>query len=132
MSVATARAVARLLRSNAITVVNVMGGEFYLNPDWQEILDLIAAAADRVRLVSNGDWAAGGSVADRVVGWLQAHPHVHLSLSRDRWHTNGHVDRAAELCARLGISFNVAEPGQTTPDSIVQVGRGEMEAGFYA
>ena len=110
----------------------IMGGEFYLNPQWEEVLDTLVKPFKCVRIVSNGDWAGRKTVAKRVIEFLDAHVNTYVGLSRDRWHTNKHVDSAAEMLKAADIPFRVATQEQTTESSIVPVGRASLGfAPFY-
>lgn len=41
MSIDTAKEISLFFRSNKIRSINLMGGEFFCNPDWFEILDVL-------------------------------------------------------------------------------------------
>lgn len=54
MSIDKAKEIALFFRSNEIKSVNLMGGEFFCNPSWYEILDILLSEVISARLVTNG------------------------------------------------------------------------------
>ena len=56
MSVEVAKSISNFLKNNQIYSVNLMGGEFFLNKDWYEIILLITDGLENVRIVTTGDW----------------------------------------------------------------------------
>lgn len=128
MTVETARDCSQFCRANSIRRCEIMGGEFFCNPDWEAVMDALVEDMLCVRLVTNGDWAGKKALAERVIKFLSQHPkRVYVSLSKDRWHTNRHVSRAAKLLKEAGIPHNVATEEQTTNRSLVPVGRLRLE-----
>ena len=118
--------------ANNIVRAEAMGGEFYLNPDWEEILDLVGNGLEAVRLVTCGDWAANPKIAARVIEFLQAHKQFYVALSKDGWHKNEHVDAAEALMKKANIIYQLPKPDEIKDDTIVPVGRGEIMYGFYS
>lgn len=49
--------VSQFLKTNEIDYINVMGGEFFCNPEWEEVLENLISPVNIMRLVTNGDWA---------------------------------------------------------------------------
>lgn len=47
----TAAVLADFINNNEIISANIMGGEFFLNPNWYEILMMISANLINMRLV---------------------------------------------------------------------------------
>lgn len=129
MSIETAQNLRKFFINNSITVLNLMGGEFYTHPEWREILTILIPGMNRVRLVTNGDWAQQG---DEIPLFLQQFQNVKVSISKDGWHTNNHVEMAACLCAEHGLDHNVGNNEDDSPDVIVPVGRGEYHYGIYS
>jgi hypothetical protein len=117
--------VARFVKSNGIDRLNVMGGEFFCNPDWEEVLATLFASAGHVRLVSNGDWAGSAKSRKQVTGFLAGRANVHVALSFDKWHTNRHVEAAEKACADAGILHIRADREDDTGS--VPVGRHQLE-----
>lgn len=135
MSLEKAKEIAKFIKSNNVFRLNIMGGEFFCNPAWYEILDALIDSSWHTRLVSNSDWAKNEKVKEglKKLGDKYKGLKFHISLSKDKWHTNTNVDKAAEFLEVAGISYNVAKEGDMTDDSIVPVGRGElMSYGFYS
>lgn len=126
MSVETARTVKEFLSNNRIVVAALMGGEFCCNPDWKEIFDIIIPGLEAVRLVSNGDWNEDTAI------FLARFPNLRVGISKDCWHKNTNVDRAASLCEKHGIEHRIATEDETTRDSIVPVGNGELHVSTYS
>lgn len=132
MTLETAEKIAQFVAANGIERLNIMGGEFFVHPVWQEIIHTLASAVLVVRLVSNGDWAGAPITARQVIDFLRAHPNIYVSLSKDPWHTNKHVVKAAALLQHHKILHNIATKDATTEDSIVPAGRGELYYGTYS
>jgi hypothetical protein len=117
--------VAQFVKSNGIGRLNVMGGEFFCNPDWEEILATLFASVGYVRLVSNGDWAGLAKLQKQVIGFLANYANIHVALSFDKWHTNKHVETAMKACADAGIPHIRADREDDTGS--VPVGRHQFE-----
>jgi len=132
MSVEVAKMAQQFNKSNNIVRAEAMGGEFYLNPDWEEILDLVGDGLEAVRLVTCGDWAAKPKIAAKVIEFLQAHKQFYIALSKDSWHKNENVGKAEALMKDAGIIYQLPKPDEITNETIVPVGRGELMYGFYA
>jgi len=124
MTPAMAGDVAKFVVANEISRLNVMGGEFFCNPDWEDVLNTLASTVGPVamRLVSNGDWAGGSKLRRRVIDFLKSHDSIYLALSYDKWHTNKHVDKAKEACDKAEVPYVVAtkERSESPP---IPVGR---------
>lgn len=134
MSVDMARKIAQFIKNNNIIRLNVMGGEFFCNPDWFEILDLFIEAAPHIRLVSNSDWAHNEDVKGKLISLHEKYDQkFYVCLSNDEWHTNKYVSEAEEFLNSVGIRCYNGE-GQLKIDGIVPVGRGELTGygGFYS
>jgi len=129
MSVKTAKVLIQFLKNNEIMSCNLMGGEFFLNPDWKEILDLILPEMVASRLVTNGDWVEDNSVIEFLAKYKEI---LKVSISKDRWHTNKNVDKAAELCEKNGIEWNFPIKEENSEESVVPSGRGFYTYGFYS
>lgn len=128
MSVNKARDVKKFLNSNDIEVINVMGGEFFCNPDWREILEILIPGTIRTRLVTNGDWAGDPEVPK----FLKKFSTLKVSISKDRWHTNKNVLKAVEVCVEHGINYTLATDEETSDESIVPIGRSSYDSvGFF-
>jgi MoaA/NifB/PqqE/SkfB family radical SAM enzyme len=126
MSVETSRTVKEFLSSNSIRFAAIMGGEFFCNPDWKEIFDIVIPGLESVRLVSNGDWN------DNAADFLARFPNLRIGISKDRWHTNANVERAAKLCEKHGIKHRIAADDETTSESVVPVGNGQLHLSTYS
>lgn len=128
MSVEKAKEIAKFLEVNQIHYLNMMGGEFFCNPDWLEVL-MELGLPDHVvyfRLVSNSDWYKSDKVKEGLLTLRDAlGEKFHMSLSKDRWHTNVGVEEAKKWLDDNNILTIVATPDKTKPESIVPVGRAE-------
>jgi len=134
MTIEQSEKTAKFLKSNEIRTVNLMGGEFFCNPDWFKILSNIVSAVKFARIVTNGDWANNLAVKTKLSTFISLFgDKVQFSISKDRWHTNKNVDAAADFFKDAGVHYNVANSDQTTKQSIVPVGRarGQYISGIY-
>lgn len=132
MSLKMARKIKLFLDNNEIKVINLMGGEFFCNPDWFGIIDILAKNLIDVRLVTNGDWANSYKLKEILLLLLKANNNIHLSISKDKWHTNQYIDLAEQFCLDNNIKYNVATKEETTNDSIVPIGKSKWETNFYS
>lgn len=132
MSLDVAKMIGKFLVANEIDRANVMGGEFFCHPKWKDIFTVLVSDLKVARLVTNGDWAATGKMANDVTGFLAGFSQVCVSFSNDRWHTNRHIDAASKSCDGAGILYDIECPETATDDSIVPVGRSIFEYGFYS
>lgn len=133
MSVEKAKDIHRFLVNNGVYVLNVMGGEFFCNKYWYEILDILCDSMLEVRLVSNGDWAGIKDVEDKLESLYRKYKGVfHVSISRDRWHTNKNVVKAAMFLNKSGIKYDVGDGENDSENSIVPIGRGDATYGTYS
>mgnify|MGYP003297034118 CR=1 FL=1 len=132
MTIEMAEKIAKFIKSNNIFGLNLMGGEFFCNPNWYEIFDLFFDAAEHIRVVSNSDWIHSEDVKSKLLLLHNKYGNkFYICLSKDKWHTNKYVDEAEEWLNSVGIICRNGE-GQMTDDSIVPVGRGEFHYGFYS
>lgn len=128
MSVEVAQKIAIFLKTNNIEGVNMMGGEFYLNPDWKEILRIFAESVDTIRLVTNADWVRD---CPGIIEEIQRYPDLYLAISNDEWHTNEYVGEAVSLCKEKGVIYSLAE--DITEATLVPVGRANLTSwGLHA
>lgn len=133
MSVDMAKDIATFIKNNNIFALNLMGGEFFCNPDWYEIFDLFFDAAYHIRVVSNSDWVHSDDVKNKLIQLHEKYGNkFYVCLSNDEWHTNKYVSEAEEFLNSVGIICRNGE-GQLKSDGIVPVGRGELiGGGFYS
>lgn len=133
MSVETAKEVNTFFEANNINYVSIMGGEFWLNPDWYEIAEILTKNKKYVRIVTNGDWIKHPEVAEKILEFCKnCEGALKISLSKDKWHHNKNVEEAASTLEQAGIYFNVATEEETTDESIVPVGRSQFEYNLFA
>ncbi len=126
MSVAMAEKVAQFYENNDISYTQIMGGECFMNPDWEQIFRLILPKVKRARVVTNGDWSIDHL---RFADVLAEFPQVLVAISNDEWHTNRNVQTAAKACEDRGIELEVCKDGGLTEKGIVPIGNSDM---FYS
>lgn len=131
MSLETARHISTFCKSNNIRRAEVMGGEFFCHPQWQEILDVVGAGLDQIRLVTNGDWADDKKLAAQVISFLLQHDQYYVAISKDQWHSNRHVQAAADQLREADIIHIMAD-NVLKPDGLIPLGRARFEFGFYS
>lgn len=132
MSIDEAKIIAKFLKANDIQVVNLMGGEFFCNPDWFEILDAIISNVTFARLVTNGDWAKNSEVKTKLSTLIDKHlVKLNISISKDRYHTNAHVDEAVKFLKSTKVKYNVGDDDLMSYDGIVPIGRSLFECSNY-
>lgn len=132
MSLDTAKAVATFLDSNDIGYVSIMGGEFWLNPDWSEIVPMLTRNHKTVRLVTNGDWIVREEREQIVDVCRSLDDRLRVSISKDRHHHNKHVGECFSVLEENGIRCNVATEEKTTEDSLVPIGRHAFEYNLFS
>jgi hypothetical protein len=137
MSIEMAEKIAKFLTSNNIKNVNVMGGEFFCNSDWYEVMSPIADSVSGgiFRLVSNSDWVKSNETRKKLVEFIDKYKdRLVICLSKDRWHNNDNVQEAYDFLVGTGVYVRIATEEETRHESIVPVGRGELEGygGFYS
>jgi hypothetical protein len=127
MSPGTASQVNQFCRANAISVAETMGGEFFTNPDWEEVMHNLSQGLKSIRLVTNGDWAGSEDMANRVIGFLRSHSQFHVGVSKDNWHTNAFVDQACRLLSEAGVRHRIPTDSEVGEQTIVPVGRSSFD-----
>jgi hypothetical protein len=134
MDINTAKDIGKFLVNNNIRTINVMGGEFFCNPDW---FDICAALVDgnnlkRVRIVTNSDWAAEEKIVNSIIKFCKKRSNVYIALSKDKWHTNKYVNKAVGILEENNIDYILGNGENNDSDSIVPIGRGKWELGLYS
>ena len=125
MTVRTANKIYDFLQEYKIESINVMGGEFFCNPHWREILHRLSIWRNYVRLATNSDWVA---ISKEVVDFLKGHFNVYMALSCDEFHSNKNVARAERILGKNKLPF-VRDVIPT--HEVVPVGRGENYYGGF-
>lgn len=131
MTVEQSRIVSQFLKTNEISYINVMGGEFFCNPDWEAILENLIEPIEIMRLVTNGDWATN---SDKVMEFFRKHKNkLVVAVSGDHWHTRKNIEEAERLLKENEIPHKVSTDEDMPERGIVPVGRGELigYSGFY-
>lgn len=134
MSIDRAKEIAQFIKNNDVVSINLMGGEFFCNPDWYEIFTILIDSCKHARIVSNGDWANNISVQaklQRLV--INCGDKINISISRDKWHTNKNVDKAGELLEKMGAKYNIPDINYLSESGIVPIGRSAFSSnGIYS
>ena len=133
MTVDMSKRVAKFLANNDVAYANVMGGEFFCNPQWYEILDNIANSVYHLRIVSNGDWVKSGADKAKLRDFINKHrDKLTVSISKDNYHNNKNVDEAENWLSKQNVSYNIGTDDMMQEDKIVPLGRGMSSYGFYS
>lgn len=133
MTVSTAQDITQFLQNNHICSLNVMGGEFYCNPDWDKILRTWLRVNCHIRLVSNGDWTPDDIIKDQLLHIAKDYPdHFHISISYDKYHTNTHVEEAELFLQTQQISHDIGRETQDDDQTLIPVGRAELSYNLYS
>lgn len=122
--------IAVFLKSNNIHSINVMGGEFFCNPDWFEILSCFSGTGCYMRLVTNADWYTSDEVKSKLC--LLKSEKFRIAVSNDRFHTNTGVGEAEIFLKENGFEYTIENTGTDYKNSIVPVGRAEYEVNWYS
>lgn len=131
MSIDMARKIEKFLISNDILSLNIMGGEFFCNPDWEEIINIFSERTVSIRLVSNGDWVVDNNLKERIKS-LKNLNKIRIHISKDKWHNNKNSEEAYNFLKDNGIKTKITLPKEATDSSIVPIGRGEQIYGMYS
>lgn len=132
MSLDAARAITRFIEKNDVSSINVMGGEFYLNPDWYEILCMFTGVVCNTRLVTTGDWISNKEVCKKLIDLKQfAGETLWIAVSKDKWHNNRNVEAAEKFLIDNGFSYIIGDDNTGSDKSIVPIGRSEGDCNFY-
>lgn len=133
MSIQTANEISQFLRSNDIDDINVMGGEFFLNKDWYEVIKSLGESVTTLRLVTTGDWVKDKKECEKLVKLnKELDSRLWLSISRDKWHNNINVEYACKFLDEHKIIYNVEKEEEGTDGSLVPIGRAEYNFSFYS
>lgn len=120
MSVENSIILSKFLNDLNVNSINIMGGEFFKNPDWEEIFNnlILDTNIPTIRLVSNGDWAKD---KDFVKKFLPFKDRFYVAISNDMYHTNAHVYNAIDYLKENNIFYS--EDNGYSEEAIVPVGR---------
>jgi hypothetical protein len=130
MTIKTAKNISLFIKNNGISNINLMGGEIFCNPNYKNILsELIPAASDRVRLVTNSDWVEQDK---SFIEFISKFKNIYLALSRDKFHTNKHVNEAEKILKEKNIPYVISDKDIVNDNSVVPIGRASFGYGFYS
>lgn len=122
MSIETAESISQFLKLYEIKSASLMGGEFFCNPDWLKILNIILPNLEYCRLVTNGDWAEDKDFLKQL---LPYNDRLSIAISEDHWHTNKFTRRAVEQCEELDFYWALPSDAMKKNNVLVPVGRSE-------
>lgn len=129
MLISTAEATAMFLEVNKIDRISIMGGEFFCNPGWLEIFNVILPTVKYCRLVTNGDWAKHKTFLNKIKKYNDK---IAIAISEDRWHTNKYTRQAIEQCDEYGFHWSLPSSEMNNDTALVPVGRIEGHpSGIY-
>lgn len=132
MSLEVAKSITNFLKNNEIISLNIMGGEFYCNSNWYNILKMFLEIGCHIRLVSNGDWGNNDKVKEGLLNIKEKYfENFHISLSYDSYHTNQFTDNAISFLKENNFNYNVGETSDARDDGLIPIGRSECTFGFY-
>ena len=131
MSIKMAQKTSKFLKVNDIKLITIMGGEFFCNPEWKKIIPILCENVNYCRLVTNGDWAEKDTEAALAI-LRPLKDILKVSISKDRWHTNKHVNKALRACNEADIKCNVTSEEEDNDENIIPVGRGQFHYGTFA
>jgi len=130
MTIEMAQKISKFLIANDIQIITIMGGEFFCNPNWKEIVKVLCQPVNYCRLVTNGDWAK--SQSKEVLETLSPFKNIlKISISKDQWHTNQYVEKAVEACKEYGFEHNITTSEEDSTEAIIPIGRGEWHYSFF-
>ena len=130
MTVETAKNIAVFIKKNGVKRLNIMGGEIFCNPNYKEILSVLIPAVKNARLVTNSDWVEHDKSFAKFITKFK---NVYLSLSKDEYHTNKHVDEAEKILKGRNVRYTIDSKGVVNSSSIVPVGRAQFGlSNFYS
>lgn len=137
MTIETSELIGRFLKSNKIRSANLMGGEFFCNPDWFEICsNIVKNLGEYARIVTNSDWASDKKISDKVIEFGKSF-NVYYALTVDNWHTNKYVEKAKKLLSDNNIDYILGDHESDDCESvmdnaIVPVGQAIFTYGLYS
>jgi hypothetical protein len=135
MSLEMAKKIRRFVDLAGIERLNVMGGEFFCNPRWYDIMvEFFESSAWLVRIVSNGDWYENSVVRDQISILADLYREkMCLDISEDRYHTNRWKESDLPgFISRLKVhQGKKIDPGEIEK-AIIPIGRSWLQYSFYS
>jgi radical SAM protein with 4Fe4S-binding SPASM domain len=121
------------MNSNGCLSANIMGGEFWLHSDWQNIIDSLSNNLKTVRLVTNGDFAEQKENYQPVIDFLNTHENIYLSISYDQYHTNKNYDNAIKICNEYNLPYTIpSDKIKNSTDWVLPVGNLDITDNIYS
>jgi len=130
MSVKTAKNINKFLQFNHIYHINIMGGEFFCNPDWFDIIKILSKNMKRVRITTNGDWSINADITNYFIKLCKSIRNIIIGISFDNFHTNKNVKTAISICKNNNIDYTSFDGH--IEDAIVPVEKGNWYASDFS
>lgn len=127
MSLSRAKEISQFLQVHEISYANIMGGEVWCHPQWEQTLETLVTNIKTVRIPTNGDWSRDSDLAENVVRFLKKHPQCYLAISNDPYHTNTYINKACAICEDHNIKCVLQE--EWDEQCIMPMGRSKFEIG---
>lgn len=135
MTLEVAKNIGIFIRNNNIQSINIMGGEFFLNKCWYNIIKTLGRNTNYIRLVTTGDWVNNKLQCDKLIKLMYTlnglGTKLRISISKDRWHNNKNVDKAEQFLLQNNFVYNIGETENDKEDVIVPIGRSLGEYNVY-
>lgn len=131
MTIATAKKINQFLQRHGIVKINIMGGEFFCNSKWYQIISELSRNMGLIRLTTNGDWAKNMAICNDLIMLCKQFP-ITIAISQDKYHTNRYVQQAVDFCIQNEIKYELGYNEVDNHDTIIPVKRGYYYAGFMA
>jgi len=129
MSVDMAISISEFFKLYDIKVASIMGGEFFCNPDWLKIFEILLPNLNYCRLVTNGDWAKDDTFLKQLSPYKDK---LSIAISEDKWHSNLYTQNAIEQCEEQDFVYTVPSVEMQHDTILVPVGRLEGDpSGIY-
>lgn len=130
-----AKKIQSFVNNNGVLILNVMGGEFFCNPQWYEILKIfLESNVLRMRLVSNGDWYGRNDVKEKLADLINKFKDkLKISITYDKYHTNSWVEHGlTDFLKQSGVNYNADKKQIMEDKGIVPVGRSYLKYTWYS
>lgn len=133
MTVQTSKEINQFNQFNHILMINIMGGEFWCNPDYYKIICNLSQGMRRIRITTNGDWVIKPAICKKllkIAELLKSLPEFYLGISKDQYHNNKNVEKAVEFCQIHEIPYIINDAD--IQEAIVPVGKGAWHETFMS
>ena len=133
MSTDNAKNIAIFLENNNVVSINLMGGEFFCNTEWFEIINIFINSVNYIRIVSNGDWYNNIDVKEKILKLNEKYKsRFRISISNDSYHTNKYTTDVEKWLKDNNVDYNIGTEDDMKEEAIIPIGRGEMYYSIYS